>query len=76
METEYKPSDFAAAMRDPRVTRALEYALRDRSICGEFDRLRGQVGAQDAIYILSGRFFLSEEHIRTIVYRKRGVPEE
>jgi len=76
METEYKPSDFADAMRDPRVTRALEYALRDRSICREFDRLRVEVGAHDAIYVLSDRFFLSEEHIRTIVYRKRGVAEE
>ena len=66
-------TDFYAvveAMQDPRVVRALELAERDQRIRKLFRKRKVLEKACHVIMQLSEEFFLSEEHIRTIVYRK------
>lgn len=59
------------AFGDERVIRALEMALRDEGIHRRFWRLRQRgVTAAVAIQLLAEAECLSEERIRTIVYRK------
>ena len=67
------------ALREPRVQRALALALRDRWMRAGFGRLRAAgasvsaaVSALTGPYAdLEGRpYYLSEERVRAIVYRK------
>ena len=65
------------ALRDERVVAALERALRDAEIRRCFRALRRWgFGTQEALAQLAARpwggMYLSEERIRTIVYRKGG----
>ena len=64
-------ADILDALSNPRVLRAIEIALRDRAIRREFQRLRGNMTSTKAVLALSASYYLSEEHIRTIIYRKR-----
>jgi len=57
-------------MHDPRVIRILELAERDHRIRRLFRQRKKEEKAYVVIEQLSEEFFLSEEHIRTIVYRK------
>lgn len=60
------------ALRDERVRRAMERAMRDVAIRREFDRLKGEGHTStSAIRMLADREGVSEEAIRTVVYRKR-----
>ena len=74
-------------LQDPRVVRALELALRDAAIRRRFRALRrgdhgGRVQVNEAVARLVEAFYLSEERIRAIVYRKGvrkrndGIPPE
>ena len=58
------------AMHDPRVLRVLALAERDQRIRRLFRQRKKEEKAYEVIRRLSEEFFLSEEHIRTIVYRK------
>ena len=58
------------AMHDPRVLRVLALAERDQRIRRLFGQRKKEEKAYEVIRRLSEEFFLSEEHIRTIVYRK------
>lgn len=65
------------ALQDHRVLRSLELALRDREILQGFRRLRGEGRrVHEAVLSLAEQFCLSEERIRTIVYRKDGRDED
>ena len=66
------------ALHDARVIQALERALRDAELRRCFRELRQWgLSSQEAVAELAGRpwggIYLSEERIRTIVYRKGGA---
>ena len=72
---------LAEAMRDARVARALRLALRDAEVRRRFEE-RGRTVEAAVAELLGpyvddeGRpYFLSEERVRGIVYRKRGRRE-
>lgn len=58
------------ALLDERVQRSLALALRDAQIRRQFRRLRREMTVALAVERLAAAFCLSEERIRTIVYRK------
>ena len=62
--------EIIEALHDKRVVRSLELALRDARIRRQFRRLRHQMTVAAAVEQLAEAFCLSEERIRTIVYRK------
>lgn len=71
------------ALRHPRVRRALHVTVRDERMRRRFSELRaGGLRVDDAVERLTGpyedeagqRYFLSEERVRTIVYRKGQRP--
>lgn len=62
---------FYEALEDPVVIRALAKGIRNAAIRYEFNRLRDEgIKAYEAIDRLAEAFFLSDEAVRTIVYRK------
>ncbi len=72
------------ALRHPRVRRALHVTVRDDRMRQRFAELRGAgQKVEDAVIALTGpyederggRYFLSEERVRTIVYRKGQRPK-
>lgn len=64
------------ALDDERVIRALEMAVRDDQIRRRFRLLRQSgVTVSAAVEQLADAECLSEEHIRTIVYRKGKAAE-
>jgi hypothetical protein len=58
------------ALLDERVQRSLALALRDAQIRRQFRQLRREMTVALAVERLAEGFCLSEERIRTIVYRK------
>ena len=64
-------NDFMEVLRDPRVERTLALALRDRAIRQAFQQMRRTETVDACVLALAGQYLLSEEHIRTIIYRKR-----
>ena len=72
-------AELGAALSDRRVARALYFALRDARLRRRFETLRGAGSTVDeAVEQLRGPhrdaqgrpYFLSEERIRGVVYRK------
>lgn len=73
------PDELHEALADARVARALHLALRDARLRRQFAELRDAGRAVDeAVAELTGphvddrgsRYYLSEERVRSIVYRK------
>ena len=62
--------EVVEALHDERVRRSLERALRDSRIRQRFRMLRRRLTVADAVEVLAPEFCLSEERIRSIVYRK------
>jgi len=59
-----------AAMHDVRVQRALRIALRDAEILRSFRKRKAKERPGVILTELAEEYGLSEEHIRSIVYRK------
>lgn len=60
------------AMSDRRVMAAMEMAIRDRLIQKAFDRMKREgVRSCQAIERIAETFFLSDEAVRTVVYKRR-----
>jgi hypothetical protein len=83
--TRFDPAsrEVREALRHPRVRRALHVTVRDEQMRRRFAELRGGgLRVDDAVASLTGpyedeagqRYFLSEERVRTIVYRKGQRP--
>ena len=79
--TRFDPAsrEVREALRHPRVRRALHVTVRDMEMRQRFAELRaGGQKVDDAVEVLTGpyedeagqRYYLSEERVRTIVYRK------
>ena len=75
--------ELTDAMAHPRVRRALHVTVRDDRMRGRFAALRQDgLRVDDAVATLTGpyedecggRYFLSDERVRTIVYRKGQRP--
>ena len=73
--------ELGAALADRRVVRALHYALRDTRLKKRFAVLREEgLTVNEAVEQLRGPhhdadgrpYYLSEERVRTVVYRKSG----
>lgn len=71
-------AEVIEALRDERVLRAMELSARDRQIGRAFRQQRRQGAKVEAVVgKLAEEYFLSREHIRSIVYRKkRGALRE
>lgn len=85
LSTRFDPASPAVreALRHPRVRRALHVTVRDTEMRRRFAELRGMgQKVDDTVVALTGpyedeagqRYFLSEERVRTIVYRKGQSP--
>jgi len=71
----FEVQHLVEAMQDPRVQRALRMAMRDRAIARRVEEVRRDegVGIGEAIVRVAEEVCLSEEHVRSIVYRKLVV---
>jgi hypothetical protein len=83
--TRFDPAsrEVREALRHPRVVRALHVTVRDDRMRRRFAELRASgLRVDDAVESLTGpyedeaggRYYLSEERVRTIVYRKGQRP--
>jgi len=63
--------ELTEALRNQRVSRALEIALRDARIRRRFQGLRSTMTVLDACEALSKEFYLSADRIKSIVYSCR-----
>ncbi len=70
MNEQNEQRDFIEAMGDPRVWRALHMASRDVSIRRRFEMLRSRMTGVEALLLISEEFHLSEDRVRSIIYRK------
>ena len=66
----YERAEQLEALHDGRVLNALEIALRDARIRRRFRTQRARRPVGEVIDRLAEDFFLIEERVRTIVYRK------
>ncbi len=75
-------SELVEALDDARVAKALRLALRDARLRAQFAALRADgASVEDAVNALRGPheddegrpYFLSEERVRAVVYRKGGA---
>ena len=66
----YERAELIEALRDGRVLNALVIALRDAQIRRRFLQLRREMTVAETVERLANEFHLSEERVRTIVYRK------
>ncbi len=62
--------DVLEALRDERVVRSLERALRDARIRRSFRRLRRAMTVAEACAVLAEQCALSPERIKSIVYER------
>ena len=67
-ERKYTISELQAGLNDERVRRSLDLALRDQAI--RRFRRRGNTRVEDVVRELAEEYYLSEERVRSIVYKK------